>query len=103
MNGLSDDDYRVIVLLGHVDPAYGNVGNSQDFFEGFANIVRGLGKPTVHFHGDQQKYYELEGGEHGVDDYLMISLDGESITLRSGWGLTSVRSIPSRSVGGRAI
>ena len=103
MNGLSDDDYRVIVLLGHVDPAYGNAGNSQDFFEGFANIVRGLGKPTMHFHGDRHKYYELEGGEHGVNNYLIISLTGKSITLRSGWGLTSVRSIPSRSVGGRAI
>jgi hypothetical protein len=79
LNGLSDDDYRVIVLLGHVDPTYGNAGNSQDFFEGFANIVRGLGKPTVYFHGDRHEYYELEGGEHGVDDYLRISLDGESI------------------------
>jgi hypothetical protein len=75
LNGLSNDEYSVIVLLGHVDPSYGQAGNSQVFFGAFADIVRDIGKPTVYFHGDYHEYYEAEG-----DDYLRISLDGESIS-----------------------
>ncbi len=75
LDGLSDDEYKVIVLLGQVDPSYGQAGNSQVFFEALGDIVRTIGKPTVYFHGDYHKYYEAEGG-----DYLRISLDGESIS-----------------------
>jgi hypothetical protein len=75
----SDGNYKVIVLLGHTNPTYRNAGNSHDFFEGFASIVRGSGKPTVHFHGNLHRYYKLEGGEYGVEDYLSISLDDKSI------------------------
>ncbi len=42
-------------------------------------IEKKIGKPTVHFHGDLHKYYEKEGGGYDVDNYLRISLDGESI------------------------
>ena len=79
VGGLSDDDYQVIVLLGHADPSYGDAGNSQAFFERFSGLVKAVGKPTVHFHGDWHEYYEVEGGDYGVDNYLRISLDGESI------------------------
>ena len=41
--------------------------------------MKAVGKPTVHFHGDWHEYYEVEGGDYGVDNYLRISLDGESI------------------------
>jgi hypothetical protein len=69
LNGLSDGNYKVIVLLEHANPTYGNAGNSNNFFKGFAGIVRESGKPTVHFHGDQHRYCESEGGKYGVDDY----------------------------------
>ena len=39
VGGLSDDDYQVIVLLGHADPSYGDAGNSQAFFERFSGLV----------------------------------------------------------------
>jgi hypothetical protein len=80
LNGLSDDEYKVMVLLGHVDPTYGQAGSSQIFFNKFADIVKNIGKPTVYFHGDFHKYYETEGGDYDVDNYLRISLDGESIS-----------------------
>jgi len=80
LNGLSDDEYKVMVLLGHVDPTYGQAGNSQVFFNRFADFAKNIGKPTVYFHGDFHKYYETEGGDYDVDNYLRISLDGESIS-----------------------
>ncbi|KAL3816623.1 hypothetical protein ACHAXA_004805, partial [Cyclostephanos tholiformis] len=80
LKGLSDSEYKVIVLLGQVDPTYGQAGNSQVFFEIIADIVKNIGKPTVYFHGDFHKYYELEGGGYDVDNFLRISLDGESIS-----------------------
>ncbi len=49
------------------------------FSNNWATIVRGLGKPTVHFQGDRHQYYQLAGGEHRVNDHLRNSLDGESI------------------------
>ncbi len=80
LSGLSDGEYKVIVLLGHVDPTYGQAGNSQAFFNKFANIINRIRKPTVYFHGDFHKYYELEGGGYGMDNFLRISLDGESLS-----------------------
>jgi len=74
---LHEDDFQVVVLLGHAEPT----DNHDDFFKdngGFADIVEGLGKPTVHFHGDYHYYYEVEGA-FGVDNYMRISLDGKSI------------------------
>jgi hypothetical protein len=44
-----------------------------------ARFVNAVGKPTVHFHRDWHEYYQLEGGEYGVDNYLRMSSDGESI------------------------
>ena len=41
-------------------------------------MIRRLGKPTIHFHGDYHEYYEEEA-EYGVDNYMRISLDGESV------------------------
>ena len=79
LDGLDDDDYQVIVLMGHVDPSYDAAPSALDFFEGFADIVREIGKPTVHFHGDWHEYYEVEGGDYDLDNYVRISLDGESI------------------------
>ena len=69
VGGLSADVYQVIVLLGHADPPYGDAGNSQAFFERFSGLVKAVGKPTVHFHGDWHEYYEVEGGDYGVDNY----------------------------------
>ncbi|KAL9185605.1 hypothetical protein ACHAXT_003382 [Thalassiosira profunda] len=77
MEGLDNEDFQVVVLLGHADPG----DNHDDFFkggDGFAAIVEDLGKPTIHFHGDWHEYYEVEG-DFGVDNYMRISLDGESI------------------------
>jgi len=77
INNLDDDAYKVIVLFGHADPG----SNHDDFFEGsngFAAIVEELGKPTIHFHGDYHEWYEVEG-DFDVDNYMRISLDGESI------------------------
>lgn len=74
---LDEDDFQVLVLLGHADPG----SNHDDFFEGssgFAAIVKELGKPTVHFHGDYHHYYEVDGN-FGVENYMRISLDGESV------------------------
>ncbi|KAL3816620.1 hypothetical protein ACHAXA_004802 [Cyclostephanos tholiformis] len=79
LDGLSNDEYKVIVLLGHVDPSYGDAGDSHEFFEEFAQIVKKIGKPTVHIHGDYHEYYETNGGGYDIDNYLRISLDGESI------------------------
>jgi len=70
-----DDNFKVLVLLGHADPECSS--SHEDFFEEFSQIVEDLGKPTIHFHGDSHSYYEVEGGEH-VDNYVRISLDGES-------------------------
>mmetsp|Transcript_3038 Transcript_3038/g.6299 ORF Transcript_3038/g.6299 Transcript_3038/m.6299 type:complete len:812 (+) Transcript_3038:138-2573(+) len=72
--------FEVIVLLKHADPGR----NHRDFFgdgdrDGlFIDMIRMLGKPTIHFHGDNHNYYEEEG-EYGVDNYMRISLDGESV------------------------
>eukprot|EP00984_Skeletonema_dohrnii_P008155 scaffold2992_cov83-Skeletonema_dohrnii-CCMP3373.AAC.4 len=72
--------FEVIVLLKHADPGR----NHRDFFgdgdrDGlFIDMIRRLGKPTIHFHGDNHDYYEEEG-EYGVDNYMRISLDGESV------------------------
>lgn len=55
----------------------------QDFFgdgsrDGlFIDLIRGLGKPTIHLHGDYHSYYEREA-DYGVDNYVRISLVGES-------------------------
>ena len=74
----SDDDaFHVMVLLAHAEPK----DRHEDFFEGsdgFAAIVEELGKPTLHLHGDWHEYYEVEG-DFGVDNYMRISLDGESL------------------------
>ena len=70
------DDFKVVVLLGHAEPASWH----SDFFggdSGFISMVREMGKPTIHFHGDWHSYYEKEA-EYGVENYMRISLDGES-------------------------
>jgi len=74
---LDEDDFQVMVLLGHAEPG----SLHDDFFkgsDGFAAIVEEMGKPTVHFHGDYHEYYEVEGA-FDVENYMRISLDGESI------------------------
>ncbi len=71
LGGLSDNNYKVIVLLGHADPLYG--------YMRFSGFVKAVGKPDVHFHGDWHEYYKLEGSDYGMDNYLRILLDGESI------------------------
>jgi hypothetical protein len=71
------DDFKVLVLLGHAEPS----SYHRDFFEGdsgFISMIKEMGKPTMHFHGDWHEYYEKEG-EYGVDNYMRISLDGESV------------------------
>ena len=72
--------FDVIVLLKHAEPGR----NHRDFFgdgdrDGlFIDMIRRLGKPTIHFHGDYHEYYEEEA-EYGVGNYMRISLDGESV------------------------
>ena len=71
------DDFKVLVLLAHAEPG----SYHRDFFggdSGFISIIKEMGKPTIHFHGDNHEYYEEEG-EYGVDNYMRISLDGESV------------------------
>jgi len=68
----------VLVLFGHAEPS----DNHDDFFkgsDGFASIAEELGKPTIHFHGDSHEYNEVEGA-FDVDNYMRISLDGESVS-----------------------
>eukprot|EP00984_Skeletonema_dohrnii_P007804 scaffold2879_cov128-Skeletonema_dohrnii-CCMP3373.AAC.9 len=71
--------FDVIVLMKHAIPRY----QHQDFFgdgsrDGlFIDLIRGLGKPTIHLHGDYHSYYEREA-DYGVDNYVRISLVGES-------------------------
>ncbi|KAK1741496.1 hypothetical protein QTG54_007974 [Skeletonema marinoi] len=70
------DDFKVVVLLGHAEPT----AFHSDFFggdSGFISIMEEMGKPTIHFHGDWHAYYEREA-EYGFDNYMRISLDGES-------------------------
>jgi hypothetical protein len=70
------DDFKVVVLLGHAEPG----SYHDDFFggdSGFISMIKEMGKPTIHFHGDWHSYYEREA-EYGVDNYMRISLDGES-------------------------
>ena len=72
--------FDVLVLLKHAEPGR----NHRDFFgdgdrDGlFIDMIKRLGKPTIHFHGDYHEYYEEEA-EYGVDNYMRISLDGESV------------------------
>jgi hypothetical protein len=71
------DDFNVVVLLGHAEPT----SYHDDFFggdSGFLSMIKDMGKPTIHFHGDWHAYYEREA-EYGVDNYMRISLDGESV------------------------
>lgn len=75
LDGLNDDDFKVMVLLAHADPDRGS--HHKDFFKTFLGIVKELGKPCVHFHGDSHKYYEDEGRDD-IDNYMRISLDGKS-------------------------
>lgn len=68
--------FKVIVLLKHADPGR----NHQDFFSGeggFIDLIARMGIPTIHFHGDNHYYFEKEE-EYGVDNYVRISLVGES-------------------------
>lgn len=68
--------FKVIVLLKHADPGR----NHQDFFNGegrFIDLIARMGIPTIHFHGDNHYYFEKEE-EYGVDNYVRISLVGES-------------------------
>jgi len=70
------DDFKVVVLLGHAEPS----SHHYDFFggdSGFISMIKEMGKPTIHFHGDWHAYYEKEA-EYGVENYMRISLDGES-------------------------
>ena len=70
------DDFKVVVLLAHAEPG----SYHRDFFggdSGFISMIKEMGKPTIHFHGDLHAYYEREG-EYGFDNYMRISLDGES-------------------------
>jgi hypothetical protein len=48
-------------------------------FEELAGIFEKVGKPTIHFNGDYHEYYETEGGDYNVENYMRITLDGESI------------------------
>ena len=76
LDGLDEGDFNVMVLLAHADPTCSS--HHEDFFREFAEITEELGKPTIHFHGDSHEYYEVEGGDYYVDNYMRISLDGES-------------------------
>ena len=73
-------NFDVIVLMKHAIPRYPH----SDFFgdgssDGlFIDMIRRMGKPTIHFHGDWHEYYEIEG-EYGIANYVRISLDGKSI------------------------
>ena len=70
------DEFKIVVLLGHAEPSQ----HHEDFFggdTGFISIMKEMEKPTIHFHGDWHAYYEREA-EYGVEDYMRISLDGES-------------------------
>lgn len=71
-----DDDVAVVVLLAHARPR----SYHDDFFEGeegFVSLVRQLGKPVVHLHGDDH-YWDEDDGAFGLKNYVRISLDGES-------------------------
>jgi len=76
----NEGNFDVIVLMKHAIPRYPH----SDFFgdgdsDGlFIDMIRRLGKPTIHVHGDWHSYYEVEG-EFGIDNYVRISLDGESV------------------------
>ncbi len=78
LTGLSNDEYKVIVLLVHVNPMYGQAGDSHEFFIEFSDIVKNIGKLTVYFHGDYHVYYERNGSNNNMDNYLRILLDGKS-------------------------
>lgn len=78
LDDLDEDAFKVMVLLGHADPGCGS--HHEEFFKELSDIVEDLGKPTIHFHGDYHEYYEVEGGDHDVDNLMRISLDGESIS-----------------------
>jgi hypothetical protein len=78
INGLDAEEFKVIVILAHADPTY-ETGH-EEFFEGLAEIIEKVSKPTIHFNGDYHEYYETEGGEYDVDNYMRITLDGESIS-----------------------
>jgi len=78
INGLDAEEFKVIVILAHADPTY--YTGHEEFFEGLAEIIEKVGKPTIHFNGDYHEYYETEGGEYDVDNYMRITLDGESIS-----------------------
>jgi hypothetical protein len=77
LNDMKEKEYKVIVLLAHADPAYG--GSHEELFEELAEIFEKVGKPTIHFNGDYHEYYEKEGGDYDVENYVRITLDGESI------------------------
>jgi len=72
--------FDVIVLMKHAIPRYPH----SDFFGNgnrdglFYDMIRSMGKPTIHFHGDWHEYYEREG-EYGIANYVRISLDGKSV------------------------
>ena len=74
-----DGKFDVIVLLKHAAPRFPHsdfFGNSKG--DGlFIDMIRTLGKPTIHLHGDDHYYYERDG-QYGLDNYVRISLDGES-------------------------
>ncbi|KAL7499155.1 hypothetical protein ACHAWT_008860 [Skeletonema menzelii] len=71
--------FDVVVLMKHAIPRYPH----SDFFGNgsgdglFIDMIKQLGKPTIHLHGDWHSYYERDG-EYGIDNYVRISLDGES-------------------------
>mmetsp|Transcript_5855 Transcript_5855/g.13578 ORF Transcript_5855/g.13578 Transcript_5855/m.13578 type:complete len:634 (+) Transcript_5855:105-2006(+) len=79
LSEIEDGDFDVMVLLGHAEPSR----HHRDFFrgrDGFYSIVAEVGKPTLHLHGDRHEYYEQPGSDElGLDNYIVISLDGESI------------------------
>ena len=78
LNGFDEEDFKVIVVLAHADPTYSS--HHEEFFESLAETIEKVGKPTIHFNGDYHEYYETEGGEYDVDNYMRITLDGESIS-----------------------
>lgn len=75
--------FDVIVLMKHADPNLKTNYHHRDFFGNgkgdglFIDLIRQMGKPTIHFHGDSHAYYEREA-DHGVSNYMRISLVGES-------------------------
>ncbi len=75
-----EDNFDVIVLMKHAIPRYPH----SDFFGNgnrdglFYDMIKEMGKPTIHLHGDWHEYYEIEE-EYGIANYVRISLDGKSI------------------------